>query len=77
MLQTVIFYLLVSNTEYKVIEDYELFSMHPITECIGYVEQNNFTNERSIRRLCKTERLYFLLTGIDVVEINTTGIYST
>lgn len=77
MLQSIIFYLLVSKTEYKVFEDYQVFSTHPISECVGYIEINRFTNERAVRKLCKTERLYFLLTGIDVIEIHTTGIYNT
>lgn len=81
MFYTVTFYLLtvmgeqiVSVTKYK---NYDLYSTVPIIECTGNVIVNEPTNERSIKHVCETEKLYYFMTGEEHVVITTTGIYKT
>ena len=82
MFYNVLFYLIVFDLSGKYFEIYRydnhtIVSPVPITECTGIKEKTEGTREKSITYYCQTERIYYHITGQDVIKITTTGEYDT
>jgi len=80
MFYNVLFYLIVFDPSGKYFEVYRydnhrIVSPVPIIECTGIKEIKEDTREKTTRYYCQTERLYYYMTGEDMVTITTTGEY--
>lgn len=75
MLYNVVLYLITFKGQVYQIQDYETFSPEPIIECTVKEERAELPWDDMIYKVCKTERLYYFMTGIDAVEIQTTGLF--
>lgn len=58
--------------------EHAVFSEHPVVECIGYAEYTDGVSaELEIVSTCMTERLYYARTGINIVQVKTSGVYKS
>jgi len=55
----------------------EVYSIEPIIECTKEFTRDLVTSEKTTFLYCKTERLYYSMTGKDTTVIVITGAYDT
>lgn len=79
MTHSVLFYLIfLANgvpVQVKAYANYEVYSRIPIVECSGWVYTHPLTKERSITHSCVTERLYAQMTGEEIHNFTTSGLF--
>ena len=80
MLQSVLLYwITIVGNQYYVhkYDDHNIYSAEPIVNCIGFKTKPSTLNSKQISEVysCKTERLYYHMTGVETVDIIITGKY--
>jgi hypothetical protein len=81
MLQSIILYLVLwstSGNEFIIVRDdkFLVYSNEPVIYCTAEKSLKTVTKEKTFYLYCKTERLYYFMTGKDTTEIVITGAYN-